>query len=65
MNSNDVTAWFGRDVVAMKYRVDGSVAEVMDGRYGTRFDMVTEVLEREGTIWVGSVLKPYVSKFKA
>ncbi|XP_031387306.1 protein STRICTOSIDINE SYNTHASE-LIKE 10-like [Punica granatum] len=57
--------WFKGDPVAVKFGEDGAAVRVLDGMNGRRFESVSELVEFGGTLWVGSVVMPYVGKFKA
>ncbi|KAK4784178.1 hypothetical protein SAY86_018546 [Trapa natans] len=57
--------WFTADPVAVKFGEDGAVVQVLDGMNGKRLESVSEAVEYGGTLWVGSVVMPYVGKFKA
>ncbi|XP_039146660.1 protein STRICTOSIDINE SYNTHASE-LIKE 10-like [Dioscorea cayenensis subsp. rotundata] len=51
--------WRG-GALAMRIGDDGEVLEVLDNR----FKFISEVHERNGTLWIGSVLVPFASLYK-
>ncbi|KAI6676947.1 hypothetical protein NL676_037743 [Syzygium grande] len=61
----DEIPWLAKDPVAIKISEEGRVMELLDGGFGTTFESVSEVEEFGGTLWIGSVTKPYVGKLKA
>lgn len=61
----DEIPWLTKDPVAIKISEEGRVVELLDGGFGTTFESVSEVEEFGGTLWIGSVTKPYVGKLKA
>ncbi|KAK4753535.1 hypothetical protein SAY87_001639 [Trapa incisa] len=63
--SDDDIPWFTKDPVAVKFRGDGKAMEILDGLNEKYFESVSEVLELEGNLWVGSVLKPFLGKLRA
>ncbi|KAI4314014.1 hypothetical protein L6164_026957 [Bauhinia variegata] len=48
------------DPVGVKLDEKGKPIEVVDGGGGEELDSVSEVLQHDGKLWFGSVLKPYV-----
>ncbi|KAF7827906.1 protein STRICTOSIDINE SYNTHASE-LIKE 10-like [Senna tora] len=47
------------DPVAVKFDENGETVEVLDGRGGQELDCVSEVEERDGMLWIGSILKSF------
>lgn len=43
---------------------DGDVLEVFEDLSGLKWNAVSEVEERDGNLWVGSIHKPYAGKLK-
>ncbi|KAF7827717.1 protein STRICTOSIDINE SYNTHASE-LIKE 10-like [Senna tora] len=49
------------DPVGVKFDENGEITGVLDGRGGRELDSVSEVEERGGKLWIGSLVKPYVA----
>ncbi|PON47701.1 Strictosidine synthase [Trema orientale] len=49
-----------RDPVAVKFDGDGNVVEALDGHGGSSLESVSEVEEHDGSLWIGSAVKPFV-----
>lgn len=65
MAMEDVNLWLTRDPVAVQFDRNGRMVEVMDGRFQKTFESVSEVEEKNGTLWIGSVTMPHLGRFKA
>nr|KJB50490.1 hypothetical protein B456_008G173900 [Gossypium raimondii] len=61
------TDWLGFsiDPIGVKYDQDGKVLKQLDGNGGLTFNSVSEILEFNGTLYLGSVVKPYLGIFHA
>lgn len=59
-----VSPWLTQDVVAVRLDEKGKVMEMLDGKGERTFESVSEVEENKGTLWVGSVVTPFVGIFK-
>ncbi|KAB1206534.1 Strictosidine synthase [Morella rubra] len=53
-----------KDVVAAKLDEEGKVVSILDGKGGNALDSVSEVVEHNGILWIGSAVKPYVGVAK-
>lgn len=47
----------------VRYDSDGEVLEVLEDKTGKTIKLVSEVEERDGELWLGSVLMPYVAVY--
>lgn len=56
------TRWRGR-AIAARLSEDGEVAETLDGAVGTTWRTISEVEERDGVLWIGSVTMPFAGVF--
>lgn len=55
--------WGRNDGLALRLNEEGEVLEVLDG--GTKIMRpITEVYERDGSLWIGSLDKPFVGVYK-
>ncbi|MBA0563327.1 hypothetical protein Golob_008309 [Gossypium lobatum] len=61
------TDWLGFsiDPIGVKYDQDGKVLKQLDGDGGLTFNSVSEILEFNGKLYLGSVVKPYLGIFYA
>lgn len=57
--------WITTDPVAVKLGEDGKLVQVLDGMNGKRFESVGKLLKFKGSLWVGSIVTPFVGKLKA
>lgn len=64
-DTDDCIPWFTADPVAVKFGEDGAVVQVLGGMNAKRLESASELVEFGGALWVGSVVTPYVGKFKA
>ncbi|KAK1292173.1 Strictosidine synthase 1 [Acorus calamus] len=55
--------WRGH-ALALRLGEDGEVLEVLGGGGGGRLRVLSEVDERNGTLWIGSVMVPFVGVYK-
>ena len=53
------------DPIGIKYDQEGKILKQLDGNGGITFNSISEVKEFNGTLYIGSVTKPYVSVLKA
>ncbi|KAK9107140.1 hypothetical protein Syun_023151 [Stephania yunnanensis] len=49
-----------KDAVAIKFNEEAEILEVLSGEGGRALESVSEVEEYQGTLWIGSVVMPYV-----
>lgn len=52
------------DPVGIKFDEEGKEVEVLDGIGGTELSSVSEIEEHNGSLWLGSAVKPYVAVIK-
>lgn len=52
--------WLSRDPVGIKIDEQGRTLQVLDGNGGSELSSVSEVLEYNGSLWIGSMQKNYV-----
>ncbi|KAL2510998.1 Protein STRICTOSIDINE SYNTHASE-LIKE 3 [Abeliophyllum distichum] len=50
--------------VVVKYSPDGKLIKILEDRQGKVVKVVSEVEEKDGKLWIGSVLMPFVAVFK-
>ncbi|KAG8081525.1 hypothetical protein GUJ93_ZPchr1126g16412, partial [Zizania palustris] len=57
---------FGRQVIALRLSEDGKIMEVMSVHGAARkvFKSISEVEERDGSLWIGSVLSPFLGLYR-
>ncbi|XVF78783.1 hypothetical protein PTKIN_Ptkin14bG0164300 [Pterospermum kingtungense] len=53
------------DPIGIKYDVEGNVLQQLDGKGGFTFNSISEVKEFNGRLYIGSVIKPYLSILNA
>ncbi|XP_058107817.1 protein STRICTOSIDINE SYNTHASE-LIKE 10-like [Magnolia sinica] len=56
--------WRGSDAMALRLSEEGEVLEVLEDRGGKVLRFVSEVEEINGSLWIGSVVMPFVGFFK-
>lgn len=54
----------GSTGLAIRLSEEGGVLEIIEDRSGKRGRSVSEVEEREGTLWVGSIDAPFAGKYR-
>ncbi|XP_016732583.2 protein STRICTOSIDINE SYNTHASE-LIKE 10 [Gossypium hirsutum] len=54
----------GSDPIGVKYDGEGSILQELDGNRGTIFNSISEVNEVNRTLYISSVVKPYVGVLK-
>ena len=60
LGNMNVIQWWVKDPVAAKFDEEGNVVRILDGKSGNALDSVSEVEEHNGSLWIGSAVKPYV-----
>ncbi|KAL2536030.1 Protein STRICTOSIDINE SYNTHASE-LIKE 3 [Forsythia ovata] len=50
--------------VVVKYSPDGKLIKILEDRQGKVVKVVSEVEEKDGKLWIGSVLMPFVAVYK-
>ncbi|CAI9769159.1 unnamed protein product [Fraxinus pennsylvanica] len=51
-------------VVIVKYSPEGKLLKILEDRQGKVVKVVSEVEEKDGKLWIGSVLMPFVAVYK-
>uniref|UniRef100_A0A7N0USU9 Strictosidine synthase conserved region domain-containing protein n=1 Tax=Kalanchoe fedtschenkoi TaxID=63787 RepID=A0A7N0USU9_KALFE len=49
--------------IAVKYSVEGELMEILEDGGGKVVKLISEVHERDGKLWLGSVLMPYIAVY--
>lgn len=57
--------WLSIDPVGIKLDEEGRTLQVLDGHGRNEFSSVSEVLEHNGSLWIGSLQKNYVGVIRA
>ncbi|PON40619.1 Strictosidine synthase [Trema orientale] len=55
--------WRGRGLM-MRLSEAGDVLDMLEDGSGVKWKAVSEVEEKDGNLWIGSIHKPYAGKFK-
>ncbi|KMZ57153.1 putative Strictosidine synthase [Zostera marina] len=50
--------------VIIKYDADGNMMQILEDRAGKVVKLVSEVEERDGQLWIGSVLMPFIAVYR-
>lgn len=53
--------WLSRDTVGIKFNEQGKMVKVLDGNGGNELSSISDIEERNGNLWIGSVVKNYVA----
>ncbi|CAI9785827.1 unnamed protein product [Fraxinus pennsylvanica] len=54
----------GSPAVIVKYSPEGKLLKILEDRQGKVVKVVSEVEEKDGKLWIGSVLMPFVAVYK-
>lgn len=49
--------------MAIKYSPEGKVLQVLEDRKGKVVKLISEVEEKDGKLWIGSVLMPFIAVY--
>lgn len=55
--------WRGSGL-AMRLSEEGEILDVLEDKTRIRWKTVSEVKEKDGTLWIGSINKPFAAKYK-
>ncbi|PON75033.1 Strictosidine synthase [Parasponia andersonii] len=58
-----LSEWRGRGLM-MRLSEAGGVLDMLEDGSGVKWKAVSEVEEKDGNLWIGSIYKPYAGKFK-
>ncbi|KAF8398255.1 hypothetical protein HHK36_017182 [Tetracentron sinense] len=50
--------------LAIRFSEEGEVLEVLENKRGNTLKLISEVEEKNGTLWIGSVVMPFVGVYK-
>lgn len=48
----------------MRLSEEGEILDVLEDKTRIRWKTVSEVKEKDGTLWIGSINKPFAAKYK-
>lgn len=49
--------------IVVKYNADGEMVEILEDKHGKAVKAVSEVEEKDGKLWMGSVMMPFMAVF--
>ncbi|KAL5546566.1 hypothetical protein UlMin_006253 [Ulmus minor] len=56
--------WTGSKGLILRLSEEGEVLDLVEDRSGLRWKSVSEVEERDGSLWIGSIDRPFAGKYK-